>query len=1232
MNILMLTNTYLPHMGGVARSVQAFAEEFRRQGHRVLVVAPEFEGMPDDEIDVVRVPAIQNFNGSDFSVRLPIPGFLEAALRDFRPDVVHSHHSFLLGDTAIRIAALFDVPLVFTHHTMYEQYTHYVPGDSSALRRFVIELTLGYTDLCDRVIAPSESVAAVLRQRGVISPLEVIPTGVDAPAFAQGDGAGFRRLRGIPANAYVVGHLGRLAPEKNLPFLAAAVALYLRENRRAHFLVVGAGPSEEDIRRLFPGQLAERLHMAGKRQGQELIDAYHAMDVFAFASQSETQGMVLTEAMAAGLPVVAVDACGVREVVEDGVNGRLLPSENRRSFAAALDWVARRTPDERTALRAAALETAERFSMPRTAAKTLALYESLVVQEAREKQTAHSAWERALRLIEVEWELWSNLAHAARATFPKGRLLSVPVIGRLLLGWRSVRRWFSRGEWSAKLLRLPRFRTGRTAPGLVLIQIDGLSRTQMENALRRRKLPFLRRLMVREHYRLHTLYSGQPATTPAVQGELFYGVRTAVPAFSYFDRQERKVVRMLETEAAAKVQKRLSALGDPLLREGAAYSNIYTGGAAEPHFCAAALGWGDLLKYAHPLGILAFLVWNAWSLVRTVALLLLETVLALIDCARGLIAGRDLMKELKFLPSRIGVTILLRELMTVAAQVDAVRGVPAIHLNYLAYDEHAHHRGPGSSYAHWSLKGIDDAIQRVWKAARRSDRRDYSIWVYSDHGQEATVPYSEEYGKTIEQAVAEAFLKLDMRHAVSAPVHGRGEQAQRVRYLGPRLPQRLLPRAERQPQPIDPDEIVVAALGPIGHIYLPRRLNATDTAAVAELLVREQHVPLVMAVAGADAGDRAAADGSAGVVRAWTANGSFLLPDEADKVLPPDHPFLQDVAVDLAAVCRHPDAGDLVVGGWRNEGQPLSFVLEYGAHAGPGPEETRGFALLPAYAPPPETEHGYLRPLDLRQAALAALGRGPRPRPHRRPVPHRRVRIVTYNVHSCVGMDGRLSPSRIARVIAQCDPDIVALQELDVRRWRTNGDDQAHAIARELQMEFHFHPALSLEEEQYGDAVLSRYPMRLVRAAALPGQPHRDDREPRGALWVAVDVDGCEVQLVNTHLGLSPAERLAQVEALLGPEWAGSAEFRGPAVLCGDFNAMPRSPAYRRVCQVFRDAQLCLNGHRPKRTWFSHYPLSRIDHVFVGRHVEVLSVDVPRSQLAGVASDHLPLVVDLNLE
>lgn len=416
MNIVMLTNTYTPHVGGVARSVEAFAAEYRRRGHRVLVVAPEFAHQPQDETDVVRIAAIQNFNGSDFSAVLPVSGLLTEALDAFRPSLVHAHHPYLLGMTALRVARYRELPLVFTHHTLYEQYTHYVPGNSPALRRFVIELGTRYANLCDQVFAPSESIAALLRSRGVRTSIAVVPTGVDRECFAQGDGAGFRRKMGIPADAFVVGHLGRLAPEKNLAFLAEAVAAFLKTEPSAHFLLVGVGPSEADIRAIFEREgLSARLHVAGILDPPQLAAAYHAMDVFAFASRSETQGMVLTEAMAAGMPVVGLDAPGVREVVRDTYNGRLLHEESIEDFRAALQWIAQLPAEKRRQLRQSAVATAEEFSMPRSAATALGCYEALRARALVERTEEDAQWEHVLHLIEAEWAILKGLAGAAVA-------------------------------------------------------------------------------------------------------------------------------------------------------------------------------------------------------------------------------------------------------------------------------------------------------------------------------------------------------------------------------------------------------------------------------------------------------------------------------------------------------------------------------------------------------------------------------------------------------------------------------------------------------------------------------------------------------------------------------------------------------------------------------------------------------------------------------------------------
>lgn len=412
MNIALFTNTYKPHVGGVARSVAAFRDEYRKAGHRVLVVAPTFPDMPPEE-DVVRVPALQNFNASDFSVALPLPSGLNATLEAFEPDVIHAQHPFLLGMTAVRAARTLAVPLVFTHHTRYEEYTHYVPVDSPALKAFVIELATRYANLADRVIAPSESIRDLLLERGVTTAVQVIPTGVYVEQFAAGDRDGARRRWGLPAGAFVVGHMGRLAEEKNIGFLADSVAAFLGGGDGRYFLVVGSGDAEADlVERFRAAGLADRLVCSGVLEGQALADAMNAMDVFAFASQSETQGMVLTEAMAAGLPVVGLDAPGVREVVRDRENGRLVMAPSQDAFADALRWVHERLAAGEGALVAAARETAEAFSMARSAAAALACYRELHRRSSAGRTEEEDLWDQVRNRIRAELEILGSLTAA----------------------------------------------------------------------------------------------------------------------------------------------------------------------------------------------------------------------------------------------------------------------------------------------------------------------------------------------------------------------------------------------------------------------------------------------------------------------------------------------------------------------------------------------------------------------------------------------------------------------------------------------------------------------------------------------------------------------------------------------------------------------------------------------------------------------------------------------------
>ncbi len=242
------------------------------------------------------------------------------------------------------------------------------------------------------------------------------------------------------------------------------------------------------------------------------------------------------------------------------------------------------------------------------------------------------------------------------------------------------------------------------------------------------------------------------------------------------------------------------------------------------------------------------------------------------------------------------------------------------------------------------------------------------------------------------------------------------------------------------------------------------------------------------------------------------------------------------------------------------------------------------------------------------------------------------TRLLTYNVHRCVGTDGKLDVGRVAEVIAAQSPDIVCLQEVDVGRRRTGGVDQAERLAHRLGMAFHFNAALKVEAELYGDAILTALPVRLVKSGPLPGHPRLPQLEPRGALWAAVTVDGVEVQIVNTHLGLVPREQRAQAEALVGGHWLGGRSCRNPAVLLvGDFNATRFSATYRTLAFALRDARRAAPVGRPTATFPSALPVLAIDHVFVGSAIHIEAMRTPLDPLSRKASDHLPLMADFGV-
>mgnify|MGYP006277401783 CR=1 FL=1 len=777
-----------------------------------------------------------------------------------------------------------------------------------------------------------------------------------------------------------------------------------------------------------------------------------------------------------------------------------------------------------------------------------------------------------------------------------------------------------------RLTGLSRTKAKEHEPGLVIIQIDGLSRKQMEKAISNGRLPFLDSLLKKQHYRLHSLFSGVPSTTPSVQGELFYGVKQIVPAFSFFDKKTKKIFKMYNGSAAREIEAQLKKKGGkPLLSNGSAYGDIYSGGAEETHFCVINLGFSYLLDKTNFPALIFMLVLNIYSLIRIAVLFIIELILAFYDVFKGAFTGHSLLSEIKFIPSRVGVSILLREYNVIGGKLDVARGLPVIHMDFLGYDEQAHRRGPDSRFAHWTLKGIDDAVKRVYRAAKRSRLRDYDVWIYSDHGQLLTTPFPIKHHRSVNEAIAGVFGVSEPAAELEESRYEKGIQLKRIKYIGGEWIRRFLGVKSEKDEEITDNYCIplVTSMGPLGFIDCIGEIDPAEKSKYARKLVTEAGIPMVLIPEGEDK------------ALVFKKDGEYLLPDDCSKVFGEEHRFLKETCDDIIKVVHHENSGDFIISCFRENDSPMTFPLENGSHGGPYEEECHAFALLPEDAPVINLKSDYIRAGDMRKSALSFL-EIEKPSSKKDDAPaifnsKSTLRVMTYNVHSCIGMDGRLSPRRVARVIDLHHPDIVALQELDVGRMRTGGEDQAHLIARYLEMTHHFHPTMKMEEELYGDAIMSRFPVRLVKAGSLPGLPGRPGLEPRGALWVEVDLGDFTLAVINTHLGLSRKERNRQVDALLGDKWLSHPGCREPAILCGDFNATPRSSLYRNITKNMTDAQEKTGKHRPRKTWFGRFPLARIDHIFFKGNIEIEKVTVPRNELTLVSSDHMPLIVDIRI-
>jgi 1,2-diacylglycerol 3-alpha-glucosyltransferase len=333
----LFTNNYLPFYGGVTVSVETLRRGLEARGHQVWTFAPRFPGATDEAPRIVRFPSVPAGTYPEFALAVPWAPRYGRLVQSLDLDIYHAHHPFLLGPAARRWARRSGRPLVFTYHTRYEKYAHYVPLTRPLVEAAAVRLSTRFASRADAVVAPSMLVREHLQRRGVTTPISVVPTGVDLMSFRPGDRAAARRALGLGLEDRLVLYVGRLDREKSVDSVLLAFDRIAGTVAPARLWLVGQGKEGEALRRLAERlPTGDRIHFAGVREHARLVPWYQAADLFLFASETETQGLVLAEAAACGLPAVTVTAPGCDEVVHDGESGILTKSDPASLAEAAI--------------------------------------------------------------------------------------------------------------------------------------------------------------------------------------------------------------------------------------------------------------------------------------------------------------------------------------------------------------------------------------------------------------------------------------------------------------------------------------------------------------------------------------------------------------------------------------------------------------------------------------------------------------------------------------------------------------------------------------------------------------------------------------------------------------------------------------------------------------------------------------------------------------------------------
>jgi glycosyltransferase involved in cell wall biosynthesis len=339
--VLFISDVYFPRVNGVSTSIRTFRQDLATCGIETLLVAPKYDSSePDDEPGLLRV-ASGNVPRDPEDRRMrwgPLTRTLDALPRD-EFDVVHIHTPFIAHYAGARFARRANLPCVATYHTFFEEYAqHYVPAMPKWLGRYLARaFTRSQCDDVQALIAPSEPMRDVLLEYGVSTPIHVLPTGLAADRFVAGDGNRFRAQSGLPPDRPLVTYIGRVAHEKNIDFLVQVFTKVRQEIPRAMLVIAGEGPARESLRQLVASlKLEADVFFAGYLdRNTALLDCYAAANVFVFASRTETQGLVLLEAMAQGAPVVSTAELGTRSILKPGC-GALVVEEKRDEFASAV--------------------------------------------------------------------------------------------------------------------------------------------------------------------------------------------------------------------------------------------------------------------------------------------------------------------------------------------------------------------------------------------------------------------------------------------------------------------------------------------------------------------------------------------------------------------------------------------------------------------------------------------------------------------------------------------------------------------------------------------------------------------------------------------------------------------------------------------------------------------------------------------------------------------------------